>query len=380
MAGPQASTPVSFSDLPGWAGVDPMPAIEALKRSCATWSSRSPTAPISARVGYGGRVEDWSPACAALEVAQNAASARIIFEALFVPVVVAGDGSEGRFTGYYEPEIEARRLPSPPFTEAVPGVPADLVQTDASRFGREGGLAPAQRLPDGRLRPYPPRSAIRPDPARALGYAHPADVFFLMFQGSGRLRVPVGRAVRAAYAAHNGHPFRSTANWLIRNGEIPPSNAGMAGIRAWMDQASPRRLREALNANPRFVFFQEKPIGDPELGPEGALSVPLTPLGSMAVDPSLHPLGIPFFVETRAPGLGGDWSGVLVAQDTGGAIQGRVRGDIYFGTGAAAGGRAGTVNAAGRMWALLPKHLVRDPAPSPAVAANDHVQTAADPR
>ena len=129
----------------------------------------------------------------------------------------------------------------------------------------------------------------------------------------------------------------------------------MQGIRAWMNRAGPAETRMAMNQNPRFVFFRAEAEGDPSLGPAGAEGVPLTPLGSMAVDTSLHPLGVPMFVQTTAPGLGGDWSGLLIAQDTGGAIKGPVRGDIYFGTGPEAGERAGTMNAPGRLWVLLPR-------------------------
>jgi len=103
------------------------------------------------------------------------------------------------------------------------------------------------------------------------------------------------------------------------------------------------------------VFFDIEPEGDPRLGPKGSFGVPLTPLGSMAVDLNFHAGGVPMFVQTTAPGLGGPWSGLVVSQDTGGAIKGAVRGDLYFGTGADAGARADTVNAPGRMWVLLPR-------------------------
>lgn len=129
----------------------------------------------------------------------------------------------------------------------------------------------------------------------------------------------------------------------------------MQGIRAWMDRVSAAEAREAMNANPRYVFFQALPEGDAALGPNGAANLPLTPLGSMAVDPDYHAYGVPFLISTSAPGLGGNWQGLLVAQDTGGAIKGPVRGDIYFGTGDGAGARAGTMNAPGRMWALVPR-------------------------
>jgi membrane-bound lytic murein transglycosylase A len=133
----------------------------------------------------------------------------------------------------------------------------------------------------------------------------------------------------------------------------------MTGIKTWMARASDSRMREAMNANPRFIFFRLEEEGDPALGPRGSMGVPLTPLGSVAVDLSYHAEGVPLFVQTTAPGLGGDWSGLLVAQDTGNAIRGPVRGDIYFGTGPDAGSRADTMNAPGRLWVLLPRPLAR---------------------
>ena len=203
----------------------------------------------------------------------------------------------------------------------------------------------------------------------AIAYAHPADVFFMQIQGSGRLKFPDGHTVRAAYAAHNGHPFKSTANWLMETGRITAGEASMQGIRAWMDRAGPVETRLAMNHNPRFVFFRALPEGDPALGPEGAQSVPLTPLASMAVDTDIHPLGVPMYVQTEAPGLGGSWAGLLIAQDTGGAIKGPVRGDLYFGTGQQAGERAGTMNAPGRLWVFLPQavaaRLIRETADTP---------------
>ncbi len=241
---------------------------------------------------------------------------------------------------------EARHTPEPPFTEPVFALPSDFVAN---------GDQPLQRLPDGSTRPYPARSEITARGGQAIAYAHPSDVFFLQVQGSGRLTFPDGTTLRAAYAAHNGQPFKSVANWLIQTGRITKAEGSMQGIRAWMDRSSAAEVREAININPRFVFFQPLPEGDPTLGPNGAHNVPLTPLGSMAVDAEFHALGVPMFVQTTAPGLGGQWSGLLIAQDTGGAIKGPVRGDIYFGTGHDAGNRAGTMNAPGRLWVLLPR-------------------------
>lgn len=337
-----------FDNLPGWENAPILPALEAFGRSCTRLGKKSSDEPLSKKAWWAGTVSDWTPACAALDVVQDEASARVVIESLFVPIEIQSQTGDSRFTGYFEPTYQARRRPVHPYTEPVPALPADLVPNGAN---------PKQRLRNGKTRPYPSRADITRTGVTAIAYAHPSDVFFLQIQGSGRLQFPDGSTLRAAYAAHNGHPFKSTANWLIKAGHISRGQASMQGIRAWMDRANPADARRAMNYNPRFVFFKSMPEGDATLGPKGAQSVPLTPLGSMAIDTSVHPLGMPMFVQTTAPGLGGDWSGLLIAQDTGGAIKGAVRGDIYFGTGPIAGSKAGTMNAPGRMWVLVPRRV-----------------------
>lgn len=339
--------PAAFAALPGWDGADLLPGLQAFRKSCAQFESRSPGVYLSDSAPWAGRVEDWLPACATLQVAMDSDSTASILQALFQPVEIRSPDGASRFTGYFEPVYQARRSPEYPYTEPVPALPGDLIS--------EGGNNVYQRVPGGGRRPYPAREEISRRGVMPLAYAHPADVFFLQIQGSGKLVFPDGRVVKAAYAAHNGQPFRSTANWLVSRGWITSGEASMQGIRAWMDRASPDQVRQAVNANPRFVFFTLEPTDDAASGPRGAMNVPLTPLGSMAVDRAHHPLGVPVYVQTTAPGLGGNWAGLLNAQDTGGAIKGAVRGDIYFGTGAQAGDRAGTMNAPGRLWVLLPR-------------------------
>jgi membrane-bound lytic murein transglycosylase A len=343
---PAWETPTAFSELPNWNAVGLEAAVSAFKRSCEKFSGRDMTADLSSSAPWAGRVEDWAEPCGALSGARSDEEARKLIEQVFVPIEVLPPDGASKFTGYFEPTYEARRTPTPPFTEPVPAMPADLIPNNGK---------PLQRLSNGTTRPYPARAQITTSGVQAIAYAHPADVFFLQIQGSGRLKFPDGTTMRAVYAAHNGHKFHSTANWLISTGRISRGEASMQGIRAWMDRAGPAETRMAMNQNPRFVFFRAEAEGDASLGPAGAQGVPLTPLGSMAVDTSLHPLGVPMFVETTAPGLGGEWSGLLISQDTGGAIKGPVRGDIYFGTGPEAGERAGTMNAPGRLWVLLPR-------------------------
>ncbi len=343
---PSVPQPVAFDSLPGWHSANLAPGLSALTRSCEVFARRAPDSLVSTRAPWAGRHDDWVPACAALDVIADAQSARAVLQALFTPVEIAAPDGNSRFTGYFEPTYQARLYPEPPFTEPVPGRPKDLISTSGKVY---------QTLPNGTRREYPIRAEITRQGVTPLAYAHPADVFFLQIQGSGRLILPDGRTLRAVYAANNGQPFRSTANWLMQRGWISRGEASMQGIRAWMDRTTPERAREAMNANPRFVFFDLEPEGDPRLGPKGSFGVPLTPLGSMAVDLDYHAGGVPMFVQTTAPGLGGAWSGLVVSQDTGGAIKGAVRGDLYFGTGTDAGSRADTVNAPGRMWVLLPR-------------------------
>jgi len=346
-APPPAVSPTDYDGLAAWETAELLPGAQAFLRSCASLGERDSESVLSERASWAGTVAEWMSVCASIEAAgSDAPSVRRVFEALTVPVEITSSDGASRFTGYFEPLIDARRRPEPGFSFPVPGPPSDLVQTPSG---------PKQRTSTGALRPYPPRAAIIPEADRVLGYAHPADVFFLQIQGSGRLLFDDGSTLRAAYFAHNGQPFRSTANWLLNRGKIQRGEASMQGIRAWMDRVSLADALEAMNANPRYVFFQPLPEGDPGLGPVGSANLPLTPLGSLAIDRSFHALGVPYLVETEAPGLGGSWRGVLVSQDTGGAIKGPVRGDIYFGTGDEAGARAGTMNAPGRMWALLPR-------------------------
>ena len=350
-------TAIEFAALPGWSTAQLDAPLAALKKSCIKAGERARMGQSAALLGegaaYAGRVGDWTGPCQKLLQARSGQEARQILEREFSPIEITVPGGKSRFTGYFEPEYIGSLRQTPIYSEPIPGVPYDFVMQ---------GDKPYQRLRNGQLRPYPPRAQISPTTYQPLGYARPADVFFAQIQGSARFRLD-GRSIRAAYAANNGHTFVSTANWLMARGWIKKSEASMQGITAWMNRADPARVREAMNANPRFVFFEAQQIADPREGPNGSANVPLTALGSMAVDKTIHALGTPFFVETTAPSLGGKWSGLLVAQDTGGAIKGPVRGDIYFGTGYEAGQRAGTMNAPGRMWALLPKAVAARLAP-----------------
>lgn len=352
-----SSVPVEFESLPGWRDARFEAALAAMHKSCGKVFVRIQNGQSEAYLGegvaYAGRLKEWAAPCRALYSARSGADARLTFEREFTPIEITVPDGMSRFTGYFEPEYVGSRRRTAVFSEPIPGLPDDLIVQNGK---------PYQRLSNGRTRPYPTRAQITAAGVNPLGYARPADVFFAQIQGSARFKLD-GHSMRAAYAANNGRKFVSTANWLMARGWIKRSEASMQGITAWMNRADPARVRQAMNANPRFVFFKAEQIEDPLEGPKGSANVPLSAMGSMAIDKTIHALGTPFFVQTTAPSLGGNWSGVLVGQDTGGAIKGPIRGDIYFGTGAKAGERAGKMNAPGRMWALLPKAVAERLAP-----------------
>lgn len=189
-----------------------------------------------------------------------------------------------------------------------------------------------------------------------LAWGRPIDVFFMQIQGSGRLVFDDGSQRRAAFAAHNGHPYVSIGRLLLDRGELPPGQASKQHIEDWLRRNGPAAWTPLFNENPRYVFFDLQDIPDPNAGPLGSQGVPLTPMGSLAVDPAFHAWGVPVFVRGEVSGQG-LWSGLLIAQDAGGAITGPVRGDLFFGWGYEAGETAGRQNSFARWHILLPERL-----------------------
>jgi len=173
-------------------------------------------------------------------------------------------------------------------------------------------------------------------------------------QGSGRVQLTTGETIRLQYEDQNGHPYRSIGKYLADQGVMPIEQVNMPAIRAWL-AANPQRLHEVLDVNPSVVFFREAPLEDPSIGPKGALGVPLTAGRSIAVDPKFLPLGAPMFLSTTHPGTTLPLQRLVVAQDTGGAIRGPVRADLFFGFGAEAGAQAGMMKYDGEMWLLWPR-------------------------
>jgi membrane-bound lytic murein transglycosylase A len=353
-----ALTAARFDAIPDWRSADLAPALTAFRRACEGRRLRPSDASLPGGGRYGGTVGAWTPACVAAVAVQPGAE-RAFFEAHFTPHLVSGSG-EARLTAYYEPIVEARRFPDAYFSAPLLRRPGDMVSVDVAAFAEaydDQALRGAPRRLTGQIvgsdvRPYPRREAIAPSVDQAFAWAHPIDVYNLQIQGSGRLAFADGAQARAAYAAQNGYRWRSALGALRDSGALQDA-ATWLNFKAWSDRQGAAATRQALNADPSYVFFSEEPIEDPNAGPRGASGVALTPLGSIAVDPEYHPYGALVFVDGTyddAP-----FRRLLVAQDTGGAIRrGPLRGDVFFGAGPQAGQGAERMNAPARWWTLLP--------------------------
>jgi membrane-bound lytic murein transglycosylase A len=255
---------------------------------------------------------------------------------------LAGGGEVGLLTAYYEPVLEASRLPQGRFQVPLYRVPAGLGQRKLWHSRQEMESLPAAQ-------------AVLKGLEIAF-LADPLDALVLQIQGSGRLRLRLtdGQVVtvRLAYAGTNGHPYKSVGRWLLDRGEIRDGN--WPGIKAWAEQ-NPQRVQEMLWSNPRVVFFREEAL-PPEglsLGPRGAQGVALTPGRSIAVDPGSIPYGTPVWLASA--GEQQVLNRLVIAQDTGGAIIGAVRADYFVGSGSEAGELAGRLKQPLRLWVLWPK-------------------------
>lgn len=353
--GPLRLTKISFDTLEGWNTSDPRAALEAFERSCAVLAEKDAAAPMGG-AGYAGSVSDWRAPCRAAKAAKDA---RAFFQQWFVPVSVsAGAVKEGLFTGYYEPELHGSGTRHGAFQNPVYDTPDDLVSVDLGTFRPNlHGERIAGRVVDKHLVPYATRAEIDAGglaKAHVLFYADdPIALFFLHVQGSGRVRFDDGRVLRVRYAAQNGQPYTALGSTLIARGALKREDVSLQTIRGWL-LSHPGAARQVMETNASYVFFKEEPVGDPALGATGAQGAALTPLASLAVDPRLHPLGVPFFVDTSLPN-GKPLQNLFIAQDIGGAIKGPVRGDIFFGFGKEAEISAGAMKGSGRLAVLLPR-------------------------
>lgn len=323
--------------LPGWGQEDHLAAFHAYLAGCRVL--REPAAEAAcdrARRMASGRL--------------TPSDARAFFEAHFSVVAVStDDGSPGLLTAYFAPEYPARRSPDAEFDAPVLSRPTDLERV---------GQTFMQRRPDGSTAPYPDRAAIEAGGAAssALAWMRAEDLFFLQIQGSGTLNFPDGARMRAAYAADNGHRFVGIARPMADQGLLPRNGTSGDAIRAWLSANRGPKARAVTDLNPRYIFFTLNPDDGGEA--VGAANVPLPARRAVAVDPSRWRYGELAWIEAdggNLPGARASYSGLVMALDTGSAIRGPVRADLYMGRGDAAGAEAGAVRHPLRMWRLVPR-------------------------
>lgn len=337
---------VSWSEVPGWQQDNPGLALGAFLTSCTALRLRS----------------EWRPACDEASALENASETdvRAFFERNFVPNQVnqVDGSSEGLLTGYYVPDLEGSRIATSKYRYPIYQRPNDLLVIDLSDVYPDlDDYRLRGRVKGSRVIPYWNRGEID-SPAQPLAgqelfwVADPVELFFLHIQGSGRILLDNGDRVMVGYADQNGHPYRSIGKYLINRGVMTRDQMSMQNIRDWV-RKHPNEIGAVLNQNPSYVFFRE--LAADVQSPPGALGVPLTPGRSLAVDRRYIPLGAPVFIETSWPNTDQPLRRLMIAQDTGGAIKGRVRGDFFWGMGDQAGEQAGRMKQSVRFWVLLPK-------------------------
>ena len=322
---------VSWQDLPGWQEDDLAQAWPAWLKSCDALRKRNSEI-------------NWRQACAQAGnvSARDGRAIRQYFEGNFQAYEVrnSATGNEsGLITGYYEPVMNGSQTRTATYTVPLYGLPSAWKTSKPNPAPTRAELMGSGVLRGSEI-------AWVQDPVAAA---------FMQIQGSGKIRLEDGRVLRLGYAGTNDQPFKSFAQWLLDRKEITRSEATMQGISAWAKR-NPGRVEEMLNANPRFVFFKELPGNvSADLGPNGALGVPLTAERSIAIDLKAMPLGAPVFLSTTKPLSSQALQKLVMAQDTGKAIVGGVRADYYWGSGDSAGELAGRMKQDGKMWLLLPR-------------------------
>jgi membrane-bound lytic murein transglycosylase A len=338
--------PVSWQEVSGWQKDNPSLALGAFLKSCSALRWRP----------------QWQASCQEALALEHASEAevRIFFERNFVPhqVSQSNGSSDGLLTGYYVPDLKGSRTASADYPYPLYHRPDDLLVIDLSDLYPDlGNYRLRGRIEENRVIPYWSRSDIdgqtHPLSGQELFWvADAVELFFLHIQGSGRILLNNGERVMVNYAEQNGHPYKSIGKYLIDRGAMTRDQMSMQNIRAWV-RDNPSEAGNVLNQNPSYVFFRE--LGDDIQSPPGALGVPLTPGRSLAVDRRYIPLGAPVFIETTWPNSNQPLRRLMMAQDTGGAIKGRIRGDFFWGMGAQAGEQAGRMKQTAKFWVFLPR-------------------------
>lgn len=330
--------------LPGWSDADPFIALEALRATCA----------------YKGGGQ-YAQVCAAMPQAfDTRQQIRDFLDShLQVELVSPDQQKTGLLTGYFVPDYDARLAPDAEFSQPVRGKPSDLVFVDGRQMTpRQTGTHVAARRVGGLYVPYYTRAEIEAQPAdpSTQYYMRPEDFFFMQLQGSGFLDLPDGSRVYAAYAADNGLAFVGIAKIMVQQGLLDPGATSGDNIHSWLAAHRGPEAQAIMNANPRYGFFVIKPD---QTEPLGAAGLPLPPGSAIAVDPGAHTYGDLFWLDAHAGANSLDnafpaYQRMVAALDTGGAIKGEVRADLYVGHGQRAGVEAGRIKHNLRMWRIIP--------------------------
>ncbi len=354
-------TAARFDKIPGWAGDRQSEALPAFLKSCEKLRTLPSERTLKPKIILR-RVADWLPVCAAARHvrAGNEIQAQYFFESYFTPYLVSDNATaspRGLFTGYYEPELRGAWRPDTTFRYPLYGRPKDLISIDLGSFRPEWeGKKIAGRLSANKLTPYPTRADIdggvlKGKQLELLWVDNAIDAFFLHVQGSGRVVFGDGTAVRIGYAGRNGRRYTPIGRELVAKGILTQDKVSLQSIQAWL-AANPLAGTALMQKNESYIFFRILK----EDGPIGAQGVLLTPGRSLAVDRAFISLGIPIWLNTTEPGKAKKpLRRLVIAQDTGSAIKGPIRGDLFVGYGTPAGLLAGRMKQKGTYYLLLPK-------------------------
>ena len=356
--------PVAWADIAGWSEDDHLAAYKAFRLSCRPISAQRNLPADPKALGIS--LRDPCRAARASDISDGA-KARAFFEEHFLPLRISrlGEG-DGFVTGYYEPVIDGSRTQTDVYTVPVYRRPSNLfvrgVKQSAVGLPNKGQVF--RKIGRRKLVPYYDRAEIEDGAIAGRGLEicwlkDQTDLLFTQIQGSARVRLEDGSTLRINYDAHNGYPYTPVGRILIDRGIIPKEQMSMQKIREWMDQ-NPDGATELRRQNRSYVFFREVQLSDKDEA-VGAQGVPLTPGRSIAVDKALHVYGTPFFIEGELPIESAQsktpFRRLMVAQDTGSAITGPARADLYFGAGADAGRVSGRLRHNMRFVILVPKSL-----------------------
>ncbi len=350
---------VQFATIPGWLADNHQEAFESFKRSFVEILQTGHG--FKRPVLYGGHREDWLALEKQLE---NSKNPRQFFENNFLAFKVC-DETNGLFTGYYEPQAAGSRTSSSEYPAAIYRKPGDLI--NFKREAQEKTGLNYGRLVNGKPSPYLTRKEIeqgglREQNLEIVWLQSWEDAFFIHIQGSGRVLFEDGSTMRLAYAAKSGLPYTGIGSELVRRGALTAAANSMQSIRQWM-RANADLARELMWCNKSFVFFREIVVANSTLGAIGAQQVHLTPHRSLAIDRSLWMFGTPVWLNTKLPPEGPQgampFQKLMIAQDTGSAIKGAARGDVYWGWGETAAQIAGHMKSHGTMYVLLPHAVAK---------------------